>query len=139
MPEETYSSLPSTVLAWKKANKLGRFDPDAPEQERQRLQALWDEIQARKIEVGKRCQLGVDSTRRGEIGYVGEVPQIPGLGGPWIGVALDEPSGKNNGSIDGVEYFKCAKKSGIFVRPERVEVGDFPILLDENEADLEEL
>jgi tubulin-specific chaperone B len=37
MPAETYETLPSSVLAWKKANKLGRFDPHAAENEQQRL------------------------------------------------------------------------------------------------------
>lgn len=29
LPESTYESLPNSVLAWKKNQKLGRFDPNA--------------------------------------------------------------------------------------------------------------
>lgn len=29
LPTETYESLPHSVLAWKKNQKLGRFDPNA--------------------------------------------------------------------------------------------------------------
>jgi len=29
LPSETYESLPNSVLAWKKNQKLGRFDPNA--------------------------------------------------------------------------------------------------------------
>lgn len=29
LPAETYESLPNSVLAWKKNQKLGRFDPNA--------------------------------------------------------------------------------------------------------------
>lgn len=29
LPSETYESLPDSVLAWKKNQKLGRFDPNA--------------------------------------------------------------------------------------------------------------
>ncbi|KAJ1462197.1 CAP Gly-rich domain-containing protein [Pelagophyceae sp. CCMP2097] len=36
--------------------------------------------------------------------------------GEWIGVALDEPDGKNGGIIKGVQYFDCEPKHGIMVR-----------------------
>ena len=29
LPTETYESLPNSVLAWKRNQKLGRFDPNA--------------------------------------------------------------------------------------------------------------
>ncbi|XP_077197434.1 CAP-Gly domain-containing linker protein 4 isoform X2 [Paroedura picta] len=34
--------------------------------------------------------------------------------GQWAGVELDEPEGKNNGTVGKVQYFKCAPKHGIF-------------------------
>ncbi|XP_033032048.1 CAP-Gly domain-containing linker protein 4 isoform X2 [Trachypithecus francoisi] len=34
--------------------------------------------------------------------------------GQWAGIELDEPEGKNNGSVGKVQYFKCAPKCGIF-------------------------
>lgn len=37
--------------------------------------------------------------------------------GKWIGVVLDEPKGKNNGSIKGSVYFTCPENYGMFVRP----------------------
>lgn len=33
-----------------------------------------------------------------------------------MGVELDEAKGKNNGSVQGKAYFKCADEHGIFVR-----------------------
>lgn len=50
---------------------------------------------------------------------------------------LDEPTGKNDGSIAGKAYFRCAKNFGVFVRPERVEIGDFAELGLEDELDEE--
>lgn len=41
--------------------------------------------------------------------------------GTWIGIELDVPAGKNNGTKDGVEYFKCKGENyGIFVPPNLV-------------------
>uniref|UniRef100_A0A672UD25 CAP-Gly domain containing linker protein family member 4 n=1 Tax=Strigops habroptila TaxID=2489341 RepID=A0A672UD25_STRHB len=34
--------------------------------------------------------------------------------GQWAGIELDQPEGKNNGSVGKVQYFKCAPKHGIF-------------------------
>jgi tubulin-specific chaperone B len=86
--------------------------------------------------------------RRGAICYVGPVPTIPFPGvkskleskgdssGPlpiWVGVVLDEPTGKNDGSVGGQRFFSCPEKRGIFVKPDKVEVGDFPPLDLEDE------
>lgn len=68
-----------------------------------------------RVEVpGKDCQ--------GVIAYVG----YPSFAqGKWIGVILDEPKGKNNGTIKGTSYFKCAENHGMFVRQSQL------VLLDE--------
>ena len=77
--------------------------------------------------------------RRGTISYIGLVPEIPGIG-VWIGVRLDEPTGKNDGSVKGKRYFECGANCGVFVRPERCEAGDFPALNEfGDDEDLEEL
>ncbi|KAL8702876.1 MAG: hypothetical protein Q9201_003939 [Fulgogasparrea decipioides] len=139
MPTETYSSLPGTVLAYKKAHQIGRFDPHASEIKEKKVADLWKEIEAGKITVGARCILPPSTTRRGSVAYVGLVPEIPGIG-PWVGVRLDEPAGKNDGSVSGQRYFNCEPQYGVFVRPERVEVGDWKELgLDDEDDDLEEI
>jgi len=40
--------------------------------------------------------------------------------GTWVGINLDEPNGKNDGSVKGVRYFKCEANHGIFARPRMV-------------------
>ena len=32
----------------------------------------------------------------------------------WVGVELDNPDGKNDGTVDGFRYFTCNAKHGIF-------------------------
>lgn len=132
MPEDEYEKKSDSVLAWKKAQQLGRFDPNAPSQEQARLAAFARDIEQRGIQAGKRCRVGADDTRRGMVRYVGEVREIPNGSGAWVGVMLDEPAGKNDGSIAGVRYFgePSELKHGVFVRPERVEIGDYPVLND---------
>ncbi|KAK6825181.1 tubulin cofactor B [Apiospora arundinis] len=132
MPADEYEKKTDSVLAWKKAEKLGRFNPDAPSMEQAKIDAFLQEIKSRHIEVGKRCRVGGEDTKRGEIKYVGDVKEIPGALGAWVGVQLDEPVGKNDGSIGGTRYWgqESTMKHGVFVRPERVEVGDWPVLDD---------
>lgn len=132
MPEEEYEKKTDSVLAWKKTQKLGRFDPDAPSHEQVKIQAIAQEIEARGIAVGKRCRVSEDDSKRGVIKYVGDVREIPGSIGAWVGIELDEPVGKNDGSIGGARYWgePSELKRGVFVRPERVEVGDWPVLDD---------
>lgn len=139
MPEEEYAKKTDSVLAWKKAEKLGRFDPTAPSREEAKIAAFAQEVRDRGIETGKRCRVGGDDTRRGTVMYVGDVKEIPSGSGAWVGVRLDEPVGKNDGSINGARYWgePSDMKHGVFVRPERVEIGDFPAMDDL--GDLEEI
>lgn len=81
--------------------------------------------------------LPANDGRRGTVAYVGDVEGIPGVGA-WVGVALDEPTGRNDGSVGGKRYFECKGNCGVFVRPERVEVGEFEVL-DELGEEMEEM
>jgi tubulin-folding cofactor B len=139
MPVEEYEKKSDSVLAWKKSERLGRFNPDAPSLEKAKVDAFAQDVKDRDIEVGKRCRVGGDDSRRGEVMYVGEVKEIPGGLGAWVAVRLDEPVGKNDGSIAGTRYWgeETPVKHGVFVRPERVEAGDWPVLDDLD--DMEEI
>jgi len=136
LPPEVYAKRSDSVLAWKQRNQLGRFDPNKSESEQRAAERWWEEIRSRGIEVGKRCRVGGEGGRLGTVRFVGEVTEIPN-GGLWVGVEGDEPTGKNDGSVQGVYYFRCKPKFGSFVRPERLEIGRFQ-QVDEFE-DLEEM
>lgn len=80
---------------------------------------------ASKITIGDRCQV-LPGDKRGVVAFVGKVNGLPM--GWWIGVHYDEPVGKNDGSIKGKKYFTCPMGYGAFLRPDKVQVGNFPEL-----------
>lgn len=47
MPAEKYDALPSTVLAYKKAHHIGRFDPNASDFQQRKIQDAWEEIESK--------------------------------------------------------------------------------------------
>ncbi len=62
----------------------------------------------RAPKVGARVKLK-DKDLLGQVVYVGLTEFAAGK---WIGVVLDEPKGKNNGIVQGKEYFRCKEKHG---------------------------
>lgn len=47
MPAAEYETRTDSVLAWKKNQKLGRFDPNAPSIEQQKIRASEREVEER--------------------------------------------------------------------------------------------
>ena len=62
----------------------------------------------------------VANSVQGVIKYIGTTDFASGV---WIGINLDEPRGKNDGSVNGKRYFSCPQKHGVFAPPSKV----FPI------------
>lgn len=149
LSEEDYDKRTDSFRAWKRENPeayaawklkmknqarerkgLPPVDPNAP---------VYDTTVAPEgVEVGMRCAVApllpgsadavdttgdVESRMRGTVRYVGETEFSEGI---WVGVQLDEPLGKNDGSVKGKRYFECGQGHGSFVRGNRVTVGDFP-------------
>ena len=87
--------------------------------------------------VGMRCQV-MPGKRRGAVGFIGEVEGL--AAGYWVGVKLDEPVGRNDGSRGDKKYFECEPGFGSFVRPKNTAVGDYPErdLLDDDDDDDED-
>ena len=46
--------------------------------------------------------------------------------GKWVGVELDTPTGKHNGTVQGKSYFTCRDGHGVFVRPTAAKISDVP-------------
>uniref|UniRef100_A0A4W4HHB0 CAP-Gly domain-containing protein n=1 Tax=Electrophorus electricus TaxID=8005 RepID=A0A4W4HHB0_ELEEL len=59
----------------------------------------------------------VNGNKAGVIQFLGETQFAPGQ---WAGIVLDEPIGKNDGSVAGVRYFQSEPLRGIFTRPSKL-------------------
>ncbi|XP_076015502.1 CAP-Gly domain-containing linker protein 4 [Genypterus blacodes] len=69
-----------------------------------------------EVRLGERVL--VVGQRTGVVQFCGKTGFAPGL---WLGIELDKPSGKNDGSVGGVRYFSCPPKHGVFAPPSRVQ------------------
>lgn len=53
----------------------------------------------------------------GRIAIIRFIGQPHFAAGEWVGVELEDDSGKNDGSVQGERYFDCEMGRGMFVRP----------------------
>lgn len=74
----------------------------------------------RNIVVGAR----VEVVKRDMVGTVVFVGLTAFASGNWVGLILDEPKGKNNGTVNGQKYFECEDKHGAFFRATQLKVID---------------
>ncbi|EJD45781.1 hypothetical protein AURDEDRAFT_87692 [Auricularia subglabra TFB-10046 SS5] len=58
---------------------------------------------------------------RGMVRFFGATHFSPGK---WVGIELFEPKGKNNGTVQGQQYFNCRPYYGVFVRVSQVTIVD---------------
>jgi len=66
--------------------------------------------------LGRTYQL-VDG-RIGVVRFIGKTTFRPGI--EWFGLELTEGDGNNNGTVQGLSYFSCAKGKGVFVQLNKI-------------------
>ncbi|VDO41494.1 unnamed protein product, partial [Haemonchus placei] len=66
-------------------------------------------------QVGDRARI---DQRSGTVAYVGPTKFAPG---EWIGLVLDDPLGKNDGSVQGYRYFTCTPDHGLFCKSSKLD------------------
>lgn len=84
-----------------------------------------ERLTSKNAEMGDDCigdfaigdRIWVNGVKPGIIQFLGEAQFAPGK---WAGVVLDDPVGKNDGSVGGVRYFECEALQGIFTRPSKL-------------------
>lgn len=137
MSDEDYDKRQGTVREWIREQRAAdpSWRPPRPNQTESGPAPTMSD--AAHITVGARCQVA-PGARRGIVAFVGAVPELHGEG-VWVGVRLDEPLGKNNGTVKGRPIFEAPTGHGTFARPNNVKVGDFPEVLDDLDDDGDEL
>ena len=70
------------------------------------------------IQLGVACVVQLSTgPQAGLVSYIGPTEFADGT---WIGVSLETPVGKNDGSVKGVRYFRCKKRHGVFVKHDKL-------------------
>nr|XP_061843400.1 kinesin-like protein KIF13B [Nerophis lumbriciformis] len=64
--------------------------------------------------------VSVGTNKSGTVRYVGPTDFADGI---WVGVELEVPAGRNDGSVSGKHYFHCNPGYGVLVRPDRLNPG----------------
>ena len=59
----------------------------------------------------------VGGSKLGTLHFCGMTDFAAGI---WAGVELDQPEGKNDGTVEGVSYFVCSPDKGVFVQPNKI-------------------
>ncbi|XP_055686060.1 kinesin-like protein KIF13A isoform X2 [Lutzomyia longipalpis] len=112
------------VIKRKKSQNSGLNNSNRASSETDSSDKMEDDIQGKAIDanvpewvvVGESVLIRPYNTS-GVISFVGGTHF---QGGTWVGVELDTPTGKNDGTVQGITYFTCKPKHGIFVRADKL-------------------
>lgn len=63
------------------------------------------------------CKVFLSDKKSGIVRFIGMTKFASGI---WYGIELNRPLGKNNGTVQGVTYFKCPNNHGVFVQFPRI-------------------
>jgi len=115
----------NTVADLQDTSKAPKYEMTDSEYEKRdnTYKKKWKENQeVDEMKIGSPCEILPDEKngpRKGTVMYCGP---LQGVKGNWVGVKLDEPTGKNDGSVNGVQYFVCLSNHGVFVRSNKVQL-----------------
>ncbi|XP_041476315.1 dynactin subunit 1-like isoform X2 [Lytechinus variegatus] len=102
-------------------NDQGDVFPDSTLQSTPKVSLRERQSMAEKpVKIGTRVEI----IGKGWLGKVAFVGTTTFAAGKWIGVVLDEPKGKNNGTVQGKKYFSCPDNHGILIRQSQVSILD---------------
>ncbi|EFA86071.1 tubulin folding cofactor B [Heterostelium album PN500] len=123
MSDAEYDQREGTYRKWKQEQEKTATATSTTSKSNANLD---DNVEPVDIKVGQRCMIISDSAGRiGTVAYIGKVDGA--AAGYWIGIALDFPQGKNDGSLKGKRYFECQGTNyGCFVRAKHIQIGDYP-------------
>lgn len=82
-----------------------------------------------KLEVGSRITVTALGAKKGEVKFIGRTRFSDG---EWVGVRLDTPDGKNDGTVGDVRYFTCEPLHGLFVKSAQVKLDKESVLAETN-------
>ncbi|KAJ1427797.1 CAP Gly-rich domain-containing protein, partial [Ochromonadaceae sp. CCMP2298] len=71
------------------------------------------------IVLGAKVLTGAGYTKKGEVKFIGPTQFAAG---EWVGIQLDLPEGKNDGSVAGEFYFDAPPLHGLFVKRTLVKI-----------------
>uniref|UniRef100_A0A8C3L1I6 Kinesin family member 13B n=1 Tax=Chrysolophus pictus TaxID=9089 RepID=A0A8C3L1I6_CHRPC len=121
-PQPLWAAVPAphhSQEGEKSASAAHGLSHNGSEMAEEKLEVVSDSEDANEIpewlKEGEYVTVGANKT--GIVRYVGPTDFQEGT---WVGVELDLPSGKNDGSIGGKQYFRCNPGYGLLVKPGRV-------------------
>jgi CAP-Gly domain-containing linker protein 3/4 len=120
-PGEDFGLIPDApALAQKMSAMLSSGKKDISRTEKE-ISADDTVVSSRTVLKALNMQLGdrvlVNGDKFGTLRFCGPTAFATGT---RVGVALDQPEGKNDGTVAGVAYFRCPPDHGIFVAPSKV-------------------
>ncbi|XP_039609574.1 uncharacterized protein LOC120529652 isoform X2 [Polypterus senegalus] len=74
-----------------------------------------DNYQRQKLQVKLNDYVIVNGNKSGTVVYIGHLDNSAVPNAVYLGLELDEPSGKHDGTLNGKRYFKCYENCGLFV------------------------
>uniref|UniRef100_A0A3P9PUS1 CAP-Gly domain-containing protein n=1 Tax=Poecilia reticulata TaxID=8081 RepID=A0A3P9PUS1_POERE len=108
-------TTPGKSSGLKPPSKIAR--PSAPVPPEKSLSVVTSPTQDVHTDFKIGDRVWVNGSKSGYVQFVGGTQFAPGQ---WAGIVLDEPIGKNDGSVAGVRYFQCEDGRGIFTRSSKL-------------------